>query len=376
MDYWIDLFTAITWQQFRDAGASVSGFRPRMKNVVKQVKPGDVLMCYMTGVMRWVGALEVLGPSNDQRDVWGYDFPCRLAVRPLVMLEPEHGIPMTALEGKVDFYQGPEHRSKFKGFVRGSPRRFKKTEDGDLIVGLLKDAEAHPVSRAVDPRDLARKPLFAAKITKGKRSVETLVSVPDRIEPEKASVDHTVGKDTTATLHVEVQAKLANLGAEMGFEVWIARNDRGRTYGGAALGRMPKIVDELPTQFNEATNRTIELIDVLWLSGNSILAAFEVECTTSVYSGLLRMSDLIALQPNLNIRLYIVAPSDRRDKVEQEILRPTFELRSKPLSKTCGFITVEDLISKIEGARSLGLLSSLKPDFVEKIAQQFSLSNT
>ncbi len=37
------------------------------------------------------------------------------------------------------------------------------------------------------------------------------------------------------------------------------------------------MLDELPTQFNEATTRTIELIDVLWLKGNSILAAFEVE---------------------------------------------------------------------------------------------------
>ena len=82
------------------------------------------------------------------------------------------------------------------------------------------------------------------------------------------------------------------------------------------------MVEDLPTQFNEATNRTIELIDVLWLKGNSIVAAFEVECTTAVYSGLLRMSDLLALQPNLNIKLYIVAPDERKDKVEQEIRRP------------------------------------------------------
>ncbi len=70
----------------------------------------------------------------------------------------------------------------------------------------------------------------------------------------------------------------------------------------------------LPTQFNEATNKTIELIDVLWLKGNSIVAAFEVECNTSVYSGLLRMSDLLSLQPNLDINLYLVAPDERHNK--------------------------------------------------------------
>src|SRR5258708_4902985 len=47
------------------------------------------------------------------------------------------------------------------------------------------------------------------------------------------------------------------------------------------------MLDVLPTQFNDATNRTIELIDVLWLESNTILAAFEIEATTSIYSGLL-----------------------------------------------------------------------------------------
>lgn len=75
------------------------------------------------------------------------------------------------------------------------------------------------------------------------------------------------------------------------------------------------MVSVLPRRFDEATNRTIELIDVLWLKDNTIIAAFEIEHTTSIYSGLLRLSDLVSMQPNLNIRLYIVAPDERRDKV-------------------------------------------------------------
>jgi hypothetical protein len=43
----------------------------------------------------------------------------------------------------------------------------------------------------------------------------------------------------------------------------------------------------------------IEHIDVLWLRGNRVEAAFEVEHTTAVSSGLIRMSDLITLHPNL-----------------------------------------------------------------------------
>jgi hypothetical protein len=113
------------------------------------------------------------------------------------------------------------------------------------------------------------------------------------------------------------------------------------------------------------------LIDVLWLKGNTIIAAFEVECTTSVYSGLLRMSDLLALQPNLDIPLYLVAPDERRGKVEQEILRPTFALRERPLPEVCGFLSFSNLMEKVDGIRKLGLAASLKPELLKDTAEYF-----
>ena len=71
------------------------------------------------------------------------------------------------------------------------------------------------------------------------------------------------------------------------------------------------MLDRLPLNYDETTLSTIEQIDVIWLKGRSIVRAFEVEHTTSVYSGLLRMADLLALQPNMNINLHIVAPDNR-----------------------------------------------------------------
>jgi hypothetical protein len=64
-----------------------------------------------------------------------------------------------------------------------------------------------------------------------------------------------------------------------------------------------------------------------------IVRAFEVEHTTSVYSGILRMADLLALPPNMDIKLHIVAPEVKRDKVFQEIRRPVFSLLEKALSQ-------------------------------------------
>ena len=374
MNYWIDLFTGTTWDEFRKAGAGTTGFRHRMRNTVSKIQPGDILLCYMTGVMRWVGALEVLGPSDDKRDIWSVaDFPIRLSVHPLVMLDPENGVLMEHLEGRVEFYESASDRGGFKGFLRGSPRLFKRVKDGELLIEMLRGAEKTPVVRPVDPAKLARKPLFKAQRKKGKKAVDTLVSIPEREESDEGE-GIICGKEpaVVSTRHVEIQYHLLRLGSDMGFDVWVARNDRGKAYNGETLGNTPRMVEELPTQFNDATNKTIELIDVLWLKGNSIVAAFEVECTTAIYSGLLRMSDLLALQPNLNIRLYIVAPDERRDKIEREILRPTFKLREKPLSEICGFLPISNFTEKIEAIGNLGLASSLKPSFLEEMAEFFT----
>jgi len=322
--------------------------------------------------MRWVGALEVKGLSKDDRAIWKDDkFPVRFDVQPLVLLDAEFGVPMTSLEGKMDFYGDPSHRGGFKGFLRMSPNLFKRRSDGDLVMSLLRDAERSPVAIPVDPRKLARKPrYFKVDFKKGKVAVPTIVSVPEKDED-----DTQPGRQPTeavsGTRHTEIQYDLLRLGSDLGLDVWVARNDRGRLHQGQALGALPNMLDELPRQFNEATTRTIELIDVLWIKDNSIVAAFEIESTTSVYSGLLRMSDLLALQPNLDIPLYLVAPEDRRRKVQQEIARPTFAYRDKPLATLCGFLSFDRLVAKIDGIRRLGLAASLKPDFLKTAAEYF-----
>jgi hypothetical protein len=371
MNYWLDLFTGTTWKEFREAGATVSGFNERMRNQAAKIKEGDILLCYLTGVMRWVGALKVIGDSKNKSPIWkNADYPIRFQVEPLVMLDPEYGVPMATLEGSVAFYEGPEDRGKFKAFIRMSPNRFADTKDGELIMELLAKAKEIPVLRPVDPKKLARTPWFKVNQKKGKAVVPAVVSIPESEEEETLQVDQE--ESPIPSKHTEIQYELLMLGVDMGFDVWVARNDKSKTWKGIKFSSIPEVVEELPTQFNDATNKTIELIDVLWLKGNSIVAAFEIEHTTSVYSGLLRMSDLLALQPNLEIKIFLIAPDERRDKVQQEILRPTFALKDKPLHEICGFIGFSTLSEKLKGIRSLGLQNSLKPEFLESVAEYFN----
>jgi hypothetical protein len=174
---------------------------------------------------------------------------------------------------------------------------------------------------------------------------EVTVTVPadeDEIEEQKEAPAVTTSGDVRQSL--QVQASLATIGITLGFKIWIPRADRGRVIGLIPEKERAWLLESLPLNNDLATLNTIEQIDVLWIRGRWIARAFEVEHTTAVYSGLLRMADLLALQPNMDIRLHIVAPDERREKVFREMQRPVFSLLERgPLSKSCTFISYESV---------------------------------
>ena len=69
----------------------------------------------------------------------------------------------------------------------------------------------------------------------------------------------------------------------------------------------------------------------------------------------------------MDIRLHIVAPDERRDKVFHEMLRPVFSLLDRgPLARSCTFISYES----VEAIRNIGHLAhtndSIIGDYEEK----------
>ncbi len=66
-----------------------------------------------------------------------------------------------------------------------------------------------------------------------------------------------------------------------------------------------------------------------------------------------------------------LAPDERRTRVKNEIIRPTFQLRERPLADICGFLPFSDLMEKVDGIKKLGLAGSLSPDFLEETAEYF-----
>jgi type II restriction enzyme len=127
--------------------------------------------------------------------------------------------------------------------------------------------------------------------------------------------------------HTEVQSWLRDLGRGLGFDVWIAVNDRGRKLGSGELG--DGCLDQLPSTLTTAPGvDAIRLIDVLWLEkgGERVVAAFEVEHTTSIYSGIVRLLDLALGAPGSATRaLFLVAPDEREEEVRAQLRRPAFQ---------------------------------------------------
>jgi len=359
-NYWLDLFTGKTWEEFKKNGASVSGFRYRRRRLAKQIRPGDYLLCYLTGLSRFLGVLEVKSEAfEDDSALWeDASFPIRFKVTLLYELTPETAVPVLDLKDKLSLFENLSSPHAWTGFFRGSPARFKP-KDGEVIVQAIKDAMAHPVSRTYDKAKYWRRP---RKFESSKMGV---VTVPEDEKVETAP-PQLPDKQGMVSSHEEMQWLLLKLGSDLGLDVWVARNDRNRSFDGNHFANVKRLKQELPRQFDDATNRTIELIDVLWLQGDAIVAAFEVEHTTAIYSGLLRMSDLISMQPNIKINLYLVAPDERFDKVFNEINKPTFGRLKPPLPRICKFIPYSALKKETEAVGER--IQYMKPEFIDMMA--------
>lgn len=231
-------------------------------------------------------------------------------------------------------------------------------------------------SPEIDPEDVIKKNSIFYKERKLQKQRSTLAANTLKQSDDESKALETVAEpliqpemySASALTHDEIQWLLLLLGNEMKLDLWVATNDRGKSFQGNKFSDLRRLRQNLPVQFGQRTQRIIELIDVLWLQGNSIVAAFEIEHTTSIYSGLLRMSDLIALQPNLNIDLYIVAPDDRRDKVKSEINRPSFENAGLP--RHCRYIAYSKLTTKFDQAKKGGFLHHLSPTFLNEISER------
>ena len=141
--------------------------------------------------------------------------------------------------------------------------------------------------------------------------------------------------DIPALSHPQVQTLLGSIGSVKGYDVWVPPNDRTRLDWSLA-GRF-NCQAVLPHDL-DTVQFVLEEIDVIWLERGAgrLRALFEVEHSTSVYSGLLRFNDILLSSPGLGARFTVVSNDDRRSLFTRQLNRPTF--RMSKLDQCCTFM--------------------------------------
>jgi predicted RNA-binding protein len=144
--YWLGLFTATTWEEFINSGATVYGLNERFKVTAGRTKPGDYLICYVAGISRFIGVLEILSaPFWDNSEIWTYDiYPIRLKVKIVQQLTLETAIPVKELSSKLSMFQNLSSPSSWASHFRNSLKSWKSA-DAKVVIEALTKAKQNPV---------------------------------------------------------------------------------------------------------------------------------------------------------------------------------------------------------------------------------------
>ena len=121
--------------------------------------------------------------------------------------------------------------------------------------------------------------------------------------------------------HSELIALLAKIGEARGHSIWIGQREQRDTAGGVVERvQLRDLVAKKPASLKGVKELgTVLNMDLLWLEGNEVVRAFEVECTTSMTSGLQRGSNLPQSVPKT-----MVIPDEREKDFERKMKSPLF----------------------------------------------------
>lgn len=126
--------------------------------------------------------------------------------------------------------------------------------------------------------------------------------------------------------HLKMQFLLTDIGGKLGYDVFVASNDRNKSLEGKSL-KFSTVPSLPPLDLPSDVLKTVSLIDVIWLNKTTaeIECAFEIEKSTSIYSGILRLSDLAASLGDKKYNFFLVAPDSREKEIIAQLTRPAFK---------------------------------------------------
>lgn len=155
--YYAVVFTESSWGLFKAAGGTTAAFPSGAWGRVAKLKSGDVLLCYMTDVMQWVGLLQVTGDPyiGTEPPIWGVGvFPARVQVRVAEELPAGSAVSAKQLVRQIPRLRAAEekHPGSWAAYVRGSPRKWP-AEDAAVVINAIRHSKT---ARESLPSELVR----------------------------------------------------------------------------------------------------------------------------------------------------------------------------------------------------------------------------
>jgi len=202
--------------------------------------------------------------------------------------------------------------------------------DGQLEPLLIPFANYEDVFKTIQP---ARDGQYKAQVYLNNEGVELYLAQAGRFNVEGnlgwTELDKLiVGREPRGPIdlsHSQVQTLLGAIGTFKGYDIWIPTYDQ------------VKLDWSLTDRFEcralapygyQSVSHILQEVDVVWLGKGSseLRSLFEVEHSTSIYSGLLRFNDVHLIAPQLKPTFSIVANDIRRNQFVRQLNRPTFRM--------------------------------------------------
>jgi hypothetical protein len=213
---------------------------------------------------RWIGVLEIQGECYIDESPLFYDesdpYVVRFKVYPIAWPDKECSVPIhdeRVWRGLSFTRNCAPGSASWTGKVRTSLNRLSE-EDGAFLEQVLVAQQAGGTVYLFDEEKYRRS--LAHKVRRPDKVVS--VTVPEDEENEEPGDDCRLIRDSS-----RIQGLLASIGEQMGFKVWLPKNDRT-----AVLQEWKPedgtLINTLPLNYDETTLNTIEQIDVFLAQGS------------------------------------------------------------------------------------------------------------
>ena len=139
MNYYMIVTNEIDYEWDIDNKFQCAGFPERNKKSIKQMKPGDKIIYYVTKISKFMAAVEVSGPYfYSEKEIWDdpYDlWPHRIKTKPICYLEnPDEGIYIKDIWDDLEFIK---NKVRWGSQVQGSFRSLSE-HDYNVIIEAIK----------------------------------------------------------------------------------------------------------------------------------------------------------------------------------------------------------------------------------------------